>query len=251
MKLADFDFDTDYATCDGNRVKIAVIDGDTKPRLRSTWREHVITDQNTGAPFTDEANRPKSYVVGLGTVKYLANAPVASNGGNDPWGACKTGSANSATQLVFVDGRWVTYKLGAKGSGLVVDVYDVDHNGDVAVTKSNPTGLLGQMNYRVRDIPGTWLEYMSLHAADLKIRSIRAAVEREMRELQSEMASKMPSGATVSVRPTYNDQQRDKIVLSVALTGADALRYLKGKRVRGLAAAEVVEDSLLVSVTNA
>jgi hypothetical protein len=247
VKLADFDFDTHYATCDGKRITITRLDDDTEPRNRTAWYESPCLDQNTGQPFTNPKVQPTHYRSGPVVTKFFTKAPVAiGQDANDPWGACHGSNRRSRSihTPVYADGRWVCYQLVDKKPGLVVTVWDIDSDGELVPDRGGKAHRShGQMLYTARDIPGTWLEYMTLHAEDVKSKAVSRAISRIVDEYGFEFRNK---GIPAKVHQPYG---KDHATITVTLEGDEALKYLRGRRAKGLKNAVVVDGHLTIKPT--
>jgi hypothetical protein len=285
MRVNQLQFDTAYATCNGRYVKVVDVgDGLTKPVLRRAWSYDPVlnrtTINNTYPPhdgtlddlrpwcFTDEDTRPTHYTrwsLKEPVLEYVPKGQVTE--ATDPWGKCITRNAPSNTRddnLVFRDGVWWYRAPDRYGysTGILVDYYTVDEDGEV-ITKIPPKrGLMA-----AKDIPGTWLEYMSLHAEDVRVRGEQ---ERRTRDADRIVAAarrkivavtKMPSvdtgggafgnkvqpNATVSMQYSlnggYNHGEPETYHLEIKLTGKRALDYARNTlRLPGLKHATVTEQ---------
>lgn len=126
----------------------------------------------------------------------------------DPWAACKPGM-NRRTGI----------RVEAKG--VLVTLYDVDGEGKRR-GGGNPTV------WSQKDIPGTWLEYLSLHAETIRLNERRRVVEREARDRQSALTRLLAAKGFVGTRsrtgssyptvrvgcsasPVYTDESANRI----------------------------------------
>jgi hypothetical protein len=254
VRLKDLDFTTWYATCDGQRAKIVKFDDDTDhPVMRRRYSCYpVYTEQ--GKEFTDPSAEPTTWTSnpGYGIARRDARSDVylPTHGRvveTDPWGKCKTSRAqsNHDRAMRFMDGKWHTLAT-TNNRGIVVDVYRVTPDGEV-IPKAAPL----RMVYAQKDIPGTWLEYMTLHGEDVKERAERDAKQHEANAMQKaaqkrldEIQRKHPSGRTAAgsdIRVTnHSFSEPGTFALTITLKGEDALKYARNTlRLPGLAHATV------------
>lgn len=144
MFVKDIKPNTEYATCDGQMI----VTGSDISRTWWNWRERVVPE-------------------GGGTVTYVDRVTQSepSLEVTDPWGNCH--SVGRRRTAGIAPGSHVYCRDGVR-----LMTFAVDGTGK----------RVGQGYETVRkpkDIVGTWLEYLSLHAEDVRLRDLKRTCEIE------------------------------------------------------------------------
>lgn len=251
MKINEFDFDTDYATCDGRRVRLVRFDGEDKARVRACWLKAPIV--NAGEKFTDPAVEPvwNGLIVADKTRitrHYLpanANPLAQATTVGDPWGPCKTNRRPNQGGLTHMNtvwddemGCWVVWQKDTNvAQGPLFEILPIDEDGDVIEDMRRQKGDYERATIATRDIPGTWGEYMTLHAEDVRLQALENYIHAERKRINTRIqarTSELPSGASVAYRALWSTERTTfgaDNEIQVNLSGEAALEYLKGKKV--------------------
>lgn len=93
--------------------------------------------------------------------------------GTDPWGGCKTGGSRPSA------------RAGWNGPGLKVIQYAFDRDGEMIPDQHALTIV------KPKDLPGTWLQYMSLHADTVREGWDKRDLNKRCSELHKDLHGRM------------------------------------------------------------
>lgn len=234
MRLNKIQPKTEYATCEGVLVVtgakvVPVFVTNLYPVIDQTTsnRKHLGAKEFGSIKALSEA---RSWTVERNTTVRtmpMDEARVAFGiveGASDPWASCRTDMSRfkrGSYSFVLLDGKWFGHteriRPGTKTLPTYIEVkaYKVDADGKKVGT--------GERHHVIpRDIGGTWLEYMSLHAADVRFAAEKIKRAGTRNEIQLLLAK--TTSATFRAGLGYDG------CVSVTLSDQEAVDYLVKRR---------------------
>lgn len=193
MLIKDMRPNTEYATCDGRLVVT-----DKADKMTRGWYHYTeyATDPNTQQRV--QINR------------VVQSNPLAAGNLPDPWADCNVVGPSRASVRIHVK------------NGVRVTEFAYDRNG-------KRTGKGVERVMLPSDIPGTWSDYVLLHADKIEARFRKAELEEQQRTERKRIEDALRKGG-IKIRPdryVYADDRRNTQNTAYVSIGNDgrALNY--------------------------